>query len=132
LLNEQNEKEHIVTCDKGLTCDIIDESFYKPIIVAPTNPSCSTSTFTLSSSDGFICDVSLMVENEILKEVKELDHTLAKAYGGEDRLLMCLGSQTASLDKEGLGYTPKKGKATFAPHKTSFVENNGRFCISCK
>jgi hypothetical protein len=41
LLNEQNEKEHVVTCDKGLTCDIIDESFYKPIIVAPTNPSCS-------------------------------------------------------------------------------------------
>jgi flagellar motility protein MotE (MotC chaperone) len=38
LLNEQNEKKHVVTCDKGLTCDIIDESFYKPIIVASTNP----------------------------------------------------------------------------------------------
>ena len=50
LLNEQNEKGHVVTCDKGLTCDIIDESFYKPIIVAPTNPSCSTSTSTSSSS----------------------------------------------------------------------------------
>ena len=33
-----------------------------------------------------------MVEDETLKEVKELNHTLAKAYGGEDRLLMCLGS----------------------------------------
>jgi uncharacterized coiled-coil DUF342 family protein len=44
LLNEQNEKEHVVTCDKGLTYDIIDESFYKPIIVASTNPSYSTST----------------------------------------------------------------------------------------
>ena len=43
-LLEQNEKEHVVTCDIGLTCDIIDESFYKPIIVAPTNSSCSTST----------------------------------------------------------------------------------------
>jgi arsenate reductase-like glutaredoxin family protein len=53
LLNEQNEKEHVVTCDKGLTCDIIDESFYKPTIVAPTNPSSSTSTFTSSNSDGF-------------------------------------------------------------------------------
>jgi hypothetical protein len=133
LLNEQNEKEHVVSCDKGLTCDIIDESFYKPIIVAPTNPSCSTSTFTSSSSDGFTCDVSLMVENEILKkEVKQLNHTLAKAYGGEDHLLSCLGIQIASLDKEGLGYTPKKGKAAFAPHKTSFVKNNGWFCISCK
>ena len=45
---------------------------------------------------------------------------------------MCLGSQKASLYKEGLGYTPKKGKAAFAPHKTSFVKNNGRFCTSCK
>jgi hypothetical protein len=55
-LLEQNEKEHVITCEKGLTCDIIDESFYKPIVVAPTNPSCSTSTSTSSSSDGFTCD----------------------------------------------------------------------------
>jgi vacuolar-type H+-ATPase subunit I/STV1 len=37
LLDEQNVKEHVKTCDVGLTCDIINESFYKPIIVAPTN-----------------------------------------------------------------------------------------------
>ena len=74
-----------------------------------------------------------MVENENLKkEVNKLTHTFAKAYGDEDRLLMCLGSQRASLYKEGLGYTPKKGKAAFAPHKTSFVKNNGRFCNRCK
>jgi hypothetical protein len=91
LLNEQNEK-HVVTCDKGLTCDIIDKSFYKPIIIASTNSSCSTSTSTSSSGDGFICDASLIVENETLKEIKELSHTLAKAYGGEDCLLMCLAS----------------------------------------
>ena len=79
LLNEQNEKEHVVTCDKGLTCDIIDESFYKPIIVGSTNPSCSISTSSSSSNNGFTCDASLMVENETLKkEVKELNHTLAK------------------------------------------------------
>ena len=48
-----------------------------------------------------------MVENENLKkEVTKLTHNLAKAYGGEDRLLMALGSQRASLYKEGLGYTP--------------------------
>ena len=28
--------------------------------------------------------------------------------------------------------TPRKGKAAFAPHKTSFVKNNGRYCCSCK
>jgi hypothetical protein len=78
-------------------------------------------------------DASLMVENETLKkEVNELTRALDKAYGGEDRLLMCLGSQRASLYKDRLCYTPKKGKTIFAPHKTSFVKNNGRFCTSCK
>jgi hypothetical protein len=93
LLDEQNVKEHVVTCDVGLTCDIIDESFYKPIIVAPTNPSCSTSTSTSSSSDGLTCNASLMAENETLKkEVNELTRALGKAYGGEDHLLLFLGS----------------------------------------
>ena len=32
---EAKEEQVIVTCDVGLTCDLIDESFYKPIIVAP-------------------------------------------------------------------------------------------------
>ena len=31
-----------------------------------------------------------------------------------------------------MGYTPKKGKAAFAPHNTSFVKNNGRYCYSSK
>jgi hypothetical protein len=73
-----------------------------------------------------------MVENENLKEVNELTLALGKAYGGENRLLMCLGSHRASLYKEGLGYTPKKGKTVFAPHKTIFVKNNGWFYTSCK
>jgi len=75
-----------------------------------------------------------MVENETLKkDGKELNHTLAKSYGGEDCLLMCLGSQRESLYKEGLGYTPKKGKAAFANRKkNSFVWNNGWYCKSCK
>ena len=53
-LVEQNQKEHVVTYDKGLTCDIFDESFYKPIVVAPANPSCSSSsTSTSPMSDSF-------------------------------------------------------------------------------
>ena len=51
LLDEQNEKKHVETCNVGLTCDLIDESLYKPIIIAPTNLSCSTSTSTSSNSD---------------------------------------------------------------------------------
>jgi hypothetical protein len=104
-------------------------NFYKPIIVAPINPSCSTTTSTLPLSDGFTCDASLMVENETLKkEVNELTRALGNAYGGDTRLLKCLDSQMFSLNKEGLGYTPKKGKATFVTSKASFMKGNGRFC----
>jgi hypothetical protein len=112
----------------GLTCDILDESFYKPIVLAPTNPSCSTSTSTLALSDGFTCDASQMVENEILKKkVNELTCALGNAYGGDACLLKCLGSQRFSLNKKGLGYTPKRGKAAFVTAKASFVKGNGRF-----
>jgi hypothetical protein len=90
----------IMTCDVGLTCDLIDEFSYSPIIVALTNPSCSTSTPISSTSDGFTCDASLMVENETLKkEVNELTRALGMAYGGENHLLMCSDSQRASLNK---------------------------------
>jgi hypothetical protein len=126
--NMSTNVEKAKTCNIGISCDIINESFHKPIVVAPTNPSCSSSTSSSSSSNSFTCDSTLIVENENLKkEVKELNHTLAKAYGGEDRLLMCLGSQRASLYKEGLGYNPKKDKTAFAPHK-----NNGSYCKVCK
>ena len=78
-----------MSCDVGLTCDILDESFYKSIVVAPTNSSCSTTTFTSPLSDGFTCDASLMVENETLKkEVNELTHALGKASLQEILLFM--------------------------------------------
>jgi hypothetical protein len=122
--------EHVPTSDIGLTCDIIDESFYRPIVVASTNPSCSSSSTTTNStsttSDGFTCDASLMVENETLKrEVDELTRALGNAYGGDARLLKCLGSQRFSLNKKVLDYTPKKGKIVFATPKPSFVKSNG-------
>ena len=67
-------------------------------------------------------DTSLMMENENLKkEVNELTRALGNAYGGDARLLKCLGSQMFSLNKERLGYTPKKGKAAFVTPKVSFV-----------
>ena len=68
LLLEQDKERVIVSCDVGITCDIIKESFYEPIVVAPTNPSCSTTTSSSPLSDGFTCDASLMVENETLKK----------------------------------------------------------------
>jgi hypothetical protein len=114
LLKQAKEKETkieqvIMTCDVGLTCDLIDESSYSPIIVASTNPSCSASNSTSSISDGFTCGASLIVKNETLKkEVNKLTHALGNAYGGDARLLKYLGSQRFSLNKKGLGYTLKR------------------------
>ena len=35
LLNEQDKKKHVETCDVGVTCDLIDTSLSMPIIVIP-------------------------------------------------------------------------------------------------
>jgi len=87
-LLEQTKKEVIVTYDVSSTCDLINESFFEPIVVAPTNPSCRTSTSTSSTSDGFTCDATLIVEKETLKkEVYELTRALDNAYGGDVLLL---------------------------------------------
>ena len=85
------------------------------IINTPTNPSCSTITSTFPLSDGFTCVASLMVKNKTLKkEVNELTRALGNAYGGDARLLKCLGSQRFSLNKEGLGYTPRKARRSLS------------------
>jgi hypothetical protein len=136
LLLEQDKERVIMSCDMGITCDLIDESFYESIIIAPTNPFCSSSSITTTptstTSDGFTCDASLMVENKTLRrEVDELTHALSKAYGGEAHLLKCLDSRRFSLSEKGLGYTPKKGKAAFATIKASFVKSNGWFYNKC-
>ena len=66
------------------------------------------------------------------RRVNELTRALGNAYGGEARLLKCLGSQRFFLNKRGLGYTFKKDKVAFATHKTSFVKGNDLFCNRCK
>jgi hypothetical protein len=74
-----------------------------------------------------------MVENDTLKkEVNELTCALGNGYGGDASLLKCLDSQRFSLNKEGLGYTPKKGQADFVTPKASFVKGNSQFCNRCK
>jgi hypothetical protein len=64
--------------------------------------------------------------------VDDLTRALGNAYGGDTHLLKCLGSQRFSLNKEDLGYTSKKGKATFATLKPRFVKSNGCYCNRCK
>ena len=48
---EAKEEQVIVTCDVGLTCDLINESTFKPIAIAPTNTSCSTTITTPPKND---------------------------------------------------------------------------------
>ena len=126
-MKEAKEEQVIVTCDIGLTCDIIDDSLF----VSPTNASCSSSSSTTTNSTSTTSDSSLVVET-LKREVDDLTRALGNAYGGDARLLKCLGSQRFSLNKEGLGYTPKKGKAAFATPKPRFVKGNGRYCNRCK
>ena len=38
LLEQHAKKEIVVSCNVGITCDIIEESFYQPIIVLATRP----------------------------------------------------------------------------------------------
>jgi hypothetical protein len=61
LFLEQDKKRVIVSCDVGVTCDIIDESFYEPIVIAPTNPSCSTSSTTTITPISTLVMVSLVM-----------------------------------------------------------------------
>jgi hypothetical protein len=128
-MKEAKEEQVIVTCDIGLTCDIIDDSLF----VGPTNASCSSSSSTTTNSISTTSDLSLVVENETLKrEVDDLTRALGNAYGGDARLLKCLGIQRFSLNKEGFGYTPKKGKVTFATLKPRFVKSNCHYYNRCK
>jgi hypothetical protein len=52
-----------------------------------------------------------MVENETLKkEVKELNHTLAKAYDGEDRLLYSWVAKEHLSIKRVWAISPRKSR----------------------
>jgi hypothetical protein len=52
-----------------------------------------------------------MVVNEALKkEVDKITLALGNVYGGDARLLKCLGCQRFSHSKEGLGYTQRKAR----------------------
>ena len=57
-----------VKVDMGVTCDFLDSPTSAP---SPTNSSCSTCNGSLMK-DGFSCDATLIVENEMLKNKVEL------------------------------------------------------------
>jgi hypothetical protein len=83
-------KEPIEIASLRVACHIIDESFYLLLLLLLT-PLVALAKAT-HLGDGFTCDSSLIVENEILKK-EVLTHALGKAYDGEAHLLKCLESK---------------------------------------
>jgi hypothetical protein len=74
----------------------------------------------------------IIAENEVLVDrVNALTHDLEKAYSGKAKLDFILGSQRCSLNREGLGYVPKKGKNAFVKQKTLFVKECDKVCHKC-
>ena len=74
-----------------------------------------------------------MVENKTLKkEVNELTRALDKAYGGEDRLLMCLVAKELLSTKRDWAIPPRKARRPLLLTTLVFVKNNGRVCTSFK
>jgi hypothetical protein len=119
----------VVTKDVGITCDLIDSSTSDS---HPTSFSCDKCKISLKNDD-FGCDASnIIIENEALVgRVNALTLDLEKAYGGKAKLDFILGSQRCSLNREGLGYLPKKGKNAFVKQKTMFVKECDKVCHKC-
>jgi hypothetical protein len=101
----------------GVECNILN------ISPCTTNPSYSTCTSSCISED-MSCD-SLLLENESLKkEIECLSKDLARYFGSHVRFNHVWTNQKFTLEKNGLGYLPKKGKEAFIPKEKIFVTSN--------
>jgi hypothetical protein len=116
----------VVTEDVGVTCDLLDSSTSEP---QPTNSICDKCKISLMNDNVARDESQIIVENEVLVDrVNALTHDLEKAYGEKAKLDFILGSQRCSLNREGLGYVPKKGKNAFVKQKTLFVKECDKVC----
>ncbi|XP_066166970.1 uncharacterized protein [Oryza sativa Japonica Group] len=121
--------QHGAHIDVGISCDLLDYSATCHIAHVASS-SISTSCDDLvdmpsSSSCVSICDASLVVENNELKEqVAKLNNSLEKCFKGKNTLDKILSEQWCILNKEGLGFIPKKGKKP-SHRATHFVKSNG-------
>nr|AAV31277.1 putative polyprotein [Oryza sativa Japonica Group] len=127
--------QHGALIDVGISCDLLDDSATFHIAYVASS-SISTSCDDLvdmssssSSSCVSICDASLVVENNELKEqVAKLNKRLERCFKGKNTLDKILSEQRCILNKEGLGFIPKKGKKP-SHRATRFVKSNGRLMM---
>jgi hypothetical protein len=118
----------------GTSCDILNNLSCAPSSSKPSSSSSNVSCVI----DDFTCDTTLLVENDVLREenellkckIESLNNDLGKCFVGETKLKCILGYQKMSINKEGLGYAPKKGKEAFVPQKTKFVKNKGKNVVN--
>jgi hypothetical protein len=106
-----------VKMSMGVECNILN------ISPCATNPSCSTNTSSCISED-MSCD-SLLLENESLKkEIECLSKGIVRYFGSHVRFNHIWTNKKFTLENNGLGYFPKKGKETFIPKEKIFVASN--------
>jgi hypothetical protein len=116
----------------GVECNILN------ISPCAANPSCSTSISSCISED-MSCD-SLLLENESLKEIECLSKDLARYFGSHVWFNHIWTNKKFTLEKNGLGYLPKKGKEALIPKERIFVTSNVTYeeeeevkmCHKCK
>ncbi|XP_022683475.1 uncharacterized protein LOC111257700 [Setaria italica] len=85
-------------------CDILNDESCAP---SSSNPFCSSSDISCIS-DGFSCDSSLVMENEMLKkEVNCLVKDLKRCYDSKAQFKHIWTSQKFTLNNEGLDDVPK-------------------------
>jgi hypothetical protein len=107
----------VVTMVVGVTFDLLDSPTSKPY---PTKSLSSKWIISLVIGNVDCYDSKITIENDVLmKKFNALTLDLEKAYGGKAKLDFILGSQRRSLNREGLGYVPKKGKNDFAKKRLS-------------
>ena len=113
LLNHERK----ATLNIGVICDLIDD---KPCGSSSTSSSCT-------KIDNPSCNESLIMENDLLKkEITCLTNDLRKCYDSRAKFNHCWASQKFTLNKQGFGYIPKKGKKAFMQTKTTFVKSSGK------
>jgi hypothetical protein len=117
----------------GVECKILNT------FPCSSNPSCSTSTSSCISED-MSCDSLLLEIKSLNKEIECLSNDLAQYFGSHVRFNHIWTNQKCTLEKNGLGYLPKKGKEAFIPKERIFVTSNVTYeeeeevkmCHKCK
>jgi hypothetical protein len=119
----------VVTKAAGITCDLLDSSTSDS---QPTSFNCDKCKISLENNDIGYDESNIIIENVALAgRVNALTHDLEKAYCGKAKLDFILGIQRCSLNREGLGNLPKKGKNAFVKKKTMFVKECDKVCHKC-